>query len=231
MKKNTFISVLAFVLLPLLITASCNPKKLPDGNSVETVKDIDGNIYHTVKIGTQIWMVENLKTTKYNDGTEIPLVTDYSIWAALLTPAYCWYSNDATTYKNRYGALYNWAAVSTAKLAPIGWHVPNEADWTTVTTYLGGETVAGGKLKEAGTLNWTKPNAFATNQTNFSALPGGYRLYNGTFDSVGENGFWWSSTESDWRCAESLWMTYNYGASVGNSISKQSGFSVRCVKD
>ena len=108
------------------------------------VVDIDGNVYHTVTIGTQVWMVENLKTTKYNDGTAIPLVTDNTAWGALTTPGYCWYNNDSATYKNTYGALYNWYAVNTGKLAPTGWHVPTDSEWTVLTTYLGGQSVAGG---------------------------------------------------------------------------------------
>ena len=117
-----------------------------------TVTDIDGNVYHTVTIGTQTWMVENLKTTKYNDGTAIPLVTDSTAWLNLTTPGYCWYNNDAATYKNTYGALYNWFTVNTSKLAPSGWHVPTDAEWTTLITYLGGETVAGGQMKSTGTI-------------------------------------------------------------------------------
>ena len=108
------------------------------------VVDIDGNVYHTVTIGTQVWMVENLKTTRYNDGTAIPLVTDGTAWAALTTPGYCWYNNDSATYKNTYGALYNWYAVNTGKLAPTGWHVPTDSEWTVLTTYLGGESLQAG---------------------------------------------------------------------------------------
>jgi uncharacterized protein (TIGR02145 family) len=138
-----------------------------------TVTDIDGNIYHTVTIGTQVWMVENLKTTKYRNGDPIPNVTG-NAWAALTTGAYCWYNNDAATYKATYGALYNWYAVADSRnIAPTGWHVPTDAEWTTLTTFLGGESVAGGKLKETGTNHWTSPNTGATNETGFTALPGG----------------------------------------------------------
>ena len=116
----------------------------------------------------------NLKTTKYNDGTSIPNVTNDTSWSNLTTGAYCWYNNDVS-YKNPYGALYNWYAVNTGKLAPKGWHVPSDAEWTTLITYLGGESIAGGKLKEAGTTHWLSPNTEATNSTGFSALPGGRR--------------------------------------------------------
>ena len=121
---------------------------------VGNVTDDDGNVYHSVTIGTQVWMVENLKTTKYNDGTSIPLVTDATDWHNLLTPGYCWNNNDEATYKATYGALYNWYTVNTGNLCPTGWHVPGDAEWTTLTTYLGGEDVAGGKLKEVGITHW-----------------------------------------------------------------------------
>jgi len=175
----------------LILATSCEKKEDPSG----TMTDRDGNVYTSVTIGTQTWMVENLKTTKYKDGTDIPLVTDDTEWANLNTPGYCWYNNDAATYKNSYGALYNWYAVSTGKLCPTGWHVPTDAEWTTLTTYLGGESVAGGKLKELGTTHWTTPNTGATNETGFAALPGGYIYYDGTFDFIGNIGGWWSATE------------------------------------
>ncbi|MCB9001260.1 MAG: fibrobacter succinogenes major paralogous domain-containing protein [Bacteroidales bacterium] len=162
-----------------------------------TVTDIDGNTYITVTIGNQVWMAENLKTTHYNDGTAIPNVTDGNEWAALTTGAYCWYSN-ATAYKDTYGALYNWYAVNTGKLAPTGWHVATDAEWTTLTTYLGGESVAGGKLKETDTTHWASPNTGATNETGFTALPGGYRGRGGAFGGIGGYGYWWSATEFEY---------------------------------
>ena len=193
-----------------------------------TVTDVDGNVYHTVVIGTQEWMVENLKTTKYNDSTAIPNVTDGPTWSALTTPAYCWYTNDAATYKATYGALYNWYTVNTGKLAPTGWHVPTDAEWTTLTTYIGGETVAGGKLKATGT--WSSPNTGATNETGFSALPGGCRYPNGTFSLIGDYGNWWSATAND---ASSSWSRtmYSNGTNVYRANGSNAyGFSVRCVK-
>jgi uncharacterized protein (TIGR02145 family) len=193
--------------------------------------DIDGNGYHSVTIGTQTWLVENLKTTKYNDGTAIPLVSDYLAWPNLITPAYCWYNNDATTYKNAYGALYNWYAVNTAKLAPTGWHVATDAEWTTLTTYLGGESVAGGKLKEAGTLNWLSPNTSATNETGFSALPCGGRWNNGIFADVGNYGYWWCSIEAATSLAWYRDVYYGNSAVLRGGYNKAKGFSVRCVRD
>jgi uncharacterized protein (TIGR02145 family) len=196
-----------------------------------TVNDNDGNVYHTVTIGTQVWMVENLKATKYNDDTSIPLVTDATDWQNLSTPAYCWYNNDAANYKATYGALYNWYTVNTGNLCPTGWHVPSDAEWTTLTTYLGGEDVAGGKLKEIGTTHWNYPNTDATNESGFTALPGGNRFFNGTFGDTGAGGYWWSSTE---HSASFSWYRYMYfalGFVDRDYYGKESGISVRCVKD
>jgi uncharacterized protein (TIGR02145 family) len=213
-----------------------NPSQHPGFavSQAKTVKDIDGNIYHTVVIGNQTWMVENLKTTHYNDSTAIPLVTEDKEWADLITPAYCWYNNDAT-YIEKYGALYNWFAVETGKLAPVGWHVPSDAEWTTLTTYLGGEEEAGGKLKEAGTVNWKTPNTGATNSTGFSALPGGWRSWEevGKFSSLGGTiGLWWSSTEATLLNAWLKGLLYNdSNLSRAGEFFKMDGISVRCVMD
>jgi uncharacterized protein (TIGR02145 family) len=208
------------------------------GLQAQTLKDNDGNVYKFVTIGAQVWMMENLKTTKYNDGIAIPLVKDDKTWEALTTPAYCWYKNDAASNKNAYGALYNWYAVSTNKLCPRGWHVPTDAEWTILTIYLGGEGAAGGKLKEKGTNRWESPNSGATNESGFTALPGGSRNYAGAFDYSGSNGLffrsngcWWSSTELYTFNAYYRRM-YNSLSVVYRSLSvKQSGYSVRCLKD
>ena len=134
------------------------------------IADIDGNIYNTVIIGTQVWMKENLKATKLNDGTNILLETDNATWISLTDPAYCWYNNDASSYKNTYGALYNWFTVETGKLCPTGWHVPSDAEWFTLIDFLGGESVAGGKLKEIGNTHWNSPNTGATDEYGFTAI-------------------------------------------------------------
>lgn len=196
-----------------------------------TITDIDGNIYHTVSIGTQVWMVENLKTTRYNDGIVLPLVTNSTSWLNLTTPAYCWYNNDASAYKNTYGALYNWYAVNTGKLAPKGWHVPTDAEWTTLTTYLGGDTVAGGKLKEIDTTHWQSPNTGATNETGFTALPGGFRDLGGKFYLVGILGRWWCSTEGGTYYAWNRHIDYGNIGVYRNYWEKGIGYSVRCLKD
>ena len=124
-------------------------------------------------------MAENLRTTKYNDGTPIPQVTDAAAWSNLMTPGYCWYNNDAAKYKETYGALYNWYTVNIGNLCPSGWHVPADTEWMVLTAHLGGEKISGGKLKETGTLHWDKPNLRATNETGFTALPGGRCYFSG----------------------------------------------------
>ncbi|RPJ73439.1 MAG: PKD domain-containing protein [Alphaproteobacteria bacterium] len=201
------------------------------------VTDIDGNTYKTIQIGTQTWMAENLKTTKYNDNTAIPLVTNNYSWSGLNNPAYCWYGNYKGAYKSTYGALYNWYAVSTTtngskNICPTGWHVPTDVEWTTLTDFLGGESVACGKLKEIGTTHWSKPNTDATNESGFTALPGGYRNhYNGDFINVGYYGCWWSATELDTIFVGYRFLSY-YDSDLGRyGDNKQNGFSVRCVRD
>ena len=201
-----------------------------------TVTDIDGNVYHTVTIGTQTWMVENLKTTKYNDGTAIPLVTDGTAWSNLTTPGYCWYNNDAATYKNTYGALYNWFTVNTGKLAPTGWHVPADAEWTILTIYLGGEADAGGKMKSTGTIEaatglWYSPNTGATNESGFTAVPAGGRNFNGPFLDIGYLGFWCSSSENSTDSAWDQRLWYDNSDVTRSAGNKNYGFSVRCVRD
>jgi uncharacterized protein (TIGR02145 family) len=195
------------------------------------ISDFDGNTYNVIRIGTQLWTMENLKTTKLNDGTSISYITDNSTWNMYVSPAYCWYSNDEVTYKDLYGALYNWHTVNTGKLCPTGWHVPSDVEWSTLTTYLGGESVAGGKLKETGIIHWTSPNTGATNETGFSALPGGYRGLSGTFVNKSNGGYWWSSIEYLTTSAWSTNMRYNYKDVVFGDVNKQDGFSIRCIKD
>ena len=232
-KTKFWVYSLAIMVVALILTSSCKKKEHSSNPTPTsgTVKDVDGNVYHTVTIGTQVWMVENLKTTKYNDGTTIPLVTDSTAWPNLTTPGYCWYNNDEAAYKTTYGALYNWYTVNTGKLCPSGWHVPTDAEWTTLTTYLGGESVAGGKLKETGTTHWQSPNEGATNERGFNALPAGSRDYSGTFGYVGTNGYWWSSSE---YTASNAWYRslYYYNISVLRFYTnKHYGFSVRCLRD
>ena len=205
----------------------------------QTVTDFEGNIYNTITIGTKVWIKENLKSTKYNDGSEIPYVKDGDTWHSLGTPGYCFYNNDSVSYKDTYGALYNWYAVQTGKLCPCDWHVPSESEYDSLFSYLGGESVAGGKMKEVGFSHWLSPNTGADNSSGFSALPGGGRdgyIKESPFSfKVGEVGAWWSSTEkSGGEFAFQFFIRYDF-----NNISyrpdsyddKVNGFSIRCVKN
>ena len=222
---RTFLCLLITVVI---FFTSCKKTDPVTETLTPAISDIDGNTYKTITIGTQVWMAENLKTTKFKDGTAIPLVTDNTAWNNLSTPGYCWYNNDATTNKNTYGAFYNWYTVNTGKLCPTGWHVSTHLEWKVLTNYLLGEIVAGGKLKETGTSHWHRNSA--SNSTGFTALPGGLRYRDGIFNYIGIGGYWWSSTSY----ANFAW----YRNMIDDSYEvyldyqeKASGFSVRCLKD
>ncbi len=192
--------------------------------------DADGYVYYTVIIGGQEWFAENLRTTRYNDGTPILNVTDNSDWSNPSSGAYCWYDNDPAN-GNTYGALYNAYTVRTGKLCPTGWHVATDAEWTELTDYLGGKSVAGGKLKEAGTVHWDSPNTGATNETGFTALPGGYRDHQGTFKGIGYLGGWWSAPGGGPNICWYWGMRSHHEMMVRTSFSEITGYSVRCVRD
>ncbi len=228
MKTSCFKIYLLCFFLAILIM-NCEKKKDSD---IVQVTDTDGNVYGTVTIGTQVWMAENLKTTQYNDGLGIPLVTDNGAWKSINTPAYCWYDNNKTNYKDTYGALYNWYAVETDKLCPEGWHVPSNDEWETLMDYLGGSGVAGGKLKEAGFEHWDAPNTDATNESAFTALPGGARQYSeGIFMEMGLTGAWWSASEVSEEIALLRAIEYDDGYTMEAAVDKRTGASVRCLKD
>jgi len=204
--------------------------------NVETVTDCDGNIYNTITIGTQIWMAENLKTTKYRNGDPIPNVTDSTQWIKLSTGSYCNYNNDVTN-ANNYGRLYNGCALGDSrKIAPKGWHVASDDDWTKLTDYLG-VFVAGSKIKESGPSHWTSLNCWeSTNESGFTALPSGVRSsYDGKFIGIGVLSNWWSSTKDTTKI--SIWDTDWFSSNVRGPewpISFEAGldgYSVRCVKD
>ena len=197
---------------------------------ITKTSDLDGNIYSVIAIGEQYWMGENLKTTKYNDGKPIPLVTDDSKWASLSTAAYCWYNNDIK-YKPIYGALYNWYAVKTNNLCPVGWHVPTDEEWTVLTEYLGGKDVAGGKIKEAGTSHWASPNTGASNESGFTAMPAGNRRYDGFFSGATGHATWRTSTEYDVNKVMYRYVFYHSASLYSASTNKNAGYSVRCIKD
>jgi uncharacterized protein (TIGR02145 family) len=236
----------------LAFTISCKEDTVSD--PLNTVSDVDGNVYKTVTIGTQVWMAENLKTTKYNDGTTIPLVTDSIAWLSLTTPGYCWYRNHLDN-KSTYGVLYNWYTVNTNKLCPTGWHVPSEDEWSTLELYLQNNgynydgTIDTDTYREtnnktakslASLTNWsfssvegsvgdTNYSAYR-NKSGFAALPGGY-IGNGTFYGLGYYGNWWTATELNNDIAFHRGVYFNYNGLDGSPAYKQNGFSVRCVKD
>ncbi|MFN5576954.1 MAG: fibrobacter succinogenes major paralogous domain-containing protein, partial [Bacteroidota bacterium] len=194
------------------------------------LKDIDGNIYNTVAIGSQCWTKENLKVTKYNDGTSIPLLTsgEWTIGASFI------YDNQASNGTNatNYGFLYNWHAVKdTRGLCPTGWHIPTDAEWTTLTDYLGGLSVAGGKMKSTGTTYWNSTNTGATNESGFSALPGGSRDRGGGFSGINSYAFFWSANEDDSSLARDRSLSYNNGSVYPYHNYKAAGASIRCLKD
>jgi uncharacterized protein (TIGR02145 family) len=234
MKSNIWFVIPVF-LLPSL---SCTLKRV---NSV--IKDIDGNWYTSVIIGKQEWMHENLKTTRYNDGTPISNLTDSAEWIEFDSPAYVWYDNDISN-KDTYGALYNWNAVGTrTDICPAGWQVARDIDWKKLENHLGmiyeeiegtgwRGTDQGGKLKETGTLNWDSPNVGATNEYGFSAVPGGRRTEKGVFLGINRGCTIWTFTETSYSNA-----IYRH-LSTGNTRigrnpegEKQMGLAVRCIKD
>lgn len=212
------------------------------------VKDIDGNIYKTIKISTQVWMAENLKTTHYNDGTPILNVTDDAAWQNLTTPGYCWNLNDSASNAKQFGALYNYYTVAdtnSLNICPVGWDVPTDAEWTELTDFLknnnyGYAGVSGPDIGKsmAATFRWNSDGTAGTlgndlgsnNSSGFSALPGGLRHDFGLYNSVGPFGYWWSSTAS----GANAWYRglLNFLSYVDQGVrDKRMGFSVRCVRD
>ncbi len=217
----------------LFLSTGCSKKNdnSNPGSTIEIVTDIDGNVYHTVTIGTQEWMVENLKTTRFNNGDSVPLVISIIEWESLSSPGYCWFKDDAATYKNTYGALYNWYTINTGKLSPKGWHIPTDAEWTILTDFLGGVHVAGGSMKEAGTVHWVSPNTGADNSSGFSALPGGYRGNNEDFQECGGHGYWWTASQSNSFSAWIRHLEFDSDWVSRYEFPQTYGFSVRCIKD
>jgi uncharacterized protein (TIGR02145 family) len=197
--------------------------------TLSPISDADGNSYNVTQIGTQIWMAENLKTTKFNDGSSIPNVVNDGDWSTLITPGFAWYNHDASTYKSPYGALYNWYTANSSNLCPQGWHVPSDNEFQTLNSYLA-ENIAN-KLKETGTLHWVSPNSGATNESGFSGLPGGWRFNGGGFSGLNNYGRYWSSTE--FSSTQSYVRLLDYGNQDFYRINdnKVTGFSIRCIKD
>jgi len=225
------------LLLPLvfLLTTKC---KKTDDNSTGinenngTVTDVEGNIYKTVKIGNQVWMAENLNTTKYRNGDQIPNDTSTAEWYLLTEGAFCNYNNDANNSKS-YGKLYNWYAINDSRhLAPVGWHVPANAEWSILFTFLGGDSIAGAKLKETGISHWPGPNSGSTNESGFTAIPGGFRSEIGDFKFINYRGYWWSSTLTTQTMAWDFILLPNFNGVFDGDWERVSvGLSVRCIKD
>jgi len=237
-----------FNLLAIFAILLMFASSFTEEDSSNTVTDIDGNVYQTLKIGTQTWMVENLKTTKFNDGTSIPNVVDSTAWSNLTAPGYCFYDND-TTYKNNYGALYNWYTVNAGKLAPKGWHVPTDEEWGMLEDYLTtngynyDKSTTGNKIAKsiAATTNWSSytgtgaigHNLTKNNTSGFAAQPGGYRYGFGAFNEISYEGHWWSSTESS-ISTTSAWhryLLYDSDYLYQTTKSMSLGFSIRCLRD
>lgn len=246
--------IAAIIILLLTFTPGCG--KDDDDKKIESVTDIEGNVYKTVTIGTQIWMAENLKTTTYNNGTGIPNVTDDGEWANLSTGAYAWYDNNYDVHGNSYGALYNWYALETGNLCPSGWHVPAETDWAKLVDYLINEynltndpddvNGVGNKLKSCRQENsplegecetsdhprWDSQDThYGTDEFGFSAVPGGRRNSTGQFTAIGGYGYWWSSTEHSTGFGWFRIMYHNFGSVGHDAVTYKDGFSVRCVRD
>jgi uncharacterized protein (TIGR02145 family) len=190
-----------------------------------TVMDFEGNNYTTVKIGTQTWMVENLRSTKLNDGTLISNLTNATEWMNATSPAYRWYNNDVVN-KPSYGALYNFYAMSNSKFCPAGWHVPNDAEWQTLIGFVGDVNTASNKLKEAGTAHWNTDFG-ATNESGFTALPGGY-YWAGSYYTIRYGGLWWSTNSTT---TSSSYLQLGSKCELITFNSKGYGFSVRCIRD
>jgi uncharacterized protein (TIGR02145 family) len=237
MKSNIYIKLLV-LLGVFMMSVSCSSK-----TGSKTVKDIDGNEYTTIIIGEQEWLKENLKTTRYNDGTPIPNVTDITEWRHIDAPAYVWYDNDISN-KDTYGALYNWQAVGDrSDLCPTGWHVATDNDWKTLEMYMGMTqeqadgtvwrgTDEGGKLKESGTLHWASPNKGATNESGFTVVGTGRRFTSGQFATMTEGSTIWTSTQSSFSSAcYRHFAAGNAGIGRNPAGNKKFGFAVRCIKD
>ena len=210
--------------------------EIPEYGYGSNITDIDGNKYKTIYIGSQQWMGENLKTTKYNDGTKISNIIDNTEWSESKNAAWSYYNNDTLNNK-KYGKLYNWNTVNKLtngdkNVCPIGWHIPTLKEWDILVDYLGGEAIAGGKMKEQDTVNWVSPNTGASNISLFTALPGGSRGSLGLFyNGIGLGCNWWSSTEYDKSVAGSCFLYHKQSNIEIGMCVKDAGLSIRCLKD
>ena len=203
-------------------------------NTTPSITDADGNVYTSVTIGTQEWMAENLRTTKYSDGTAIPNVTSNSDWKSLSTGGWCNYNNSSSN-EATYGKLYNWYAASDSRnVCPTGWHVPTDAEWTVLTDYLaanGHNGAEGTALKATSGWNDFEGSGNGTDDYGFLGFPGGYRSNDGSFNSIGNDGNWWSSSQASTFDAWFRYLYYDNDSVSSFSSSKENGFSVRCLRD
>ncbi len=255
--KNSF-NMLIISGLILLISCSCRkenniviePINFNPSISYGNLTDQDGNTYKTLTLGTQNWMAENLRTTKYRNGDAITFISDNAEWIKLTSGAFCYFNNQ-NIYKNTYGCLYNAYAVTDSRnIAPLGWHVPTTVDWDTLLAYLGGSKLASVKLKESGTIHWKPPinhqagvdlminEAIGTNETGFTALPGGQRDRDGNYLDDGLYAYWWTVTEfpgtNGWYIGNNIYIAIPNNwpdMTSGYNLQKQIGISVRCLKD
>jgi uncharacterized protein (TIGR02145 family) len=226
------IGVIAMTIFLLATTTtSCTKDNFPllVPPDPTTVTDIDGNVYPIAKICDKFWMTENLRTTRYNDGTVIPTGLSNTAWAASTTGACAFYS-DTSANNLAYGKLYNWFAANNTKLAPTGWHVATEAEWVALIDCLGGSSVAGGKMKSTSAL-WATPNTGATNSSGFNGLPGGWKAGSGNYALLGDAGYFWSSTERNATQGQYFLLSTNSASTATNGATKTFGYSVRCIKD
>ena len=196
----------------------------------ESAKDVDGNIYESVVIGTQTWLTENLKSTRYDDATEIKEIKDNGEWAKATAPGFCWYNNDAAN-KDEYGALYNWHVIKNGNICPKGWHVPTDAEWTTLETFVGGSAQAALMLKEKGTQHWKSTSDAVGDTYNFSAIAAGFRNSDGNFTYQLSDCCFWTATPSTPTYAHNRSFSYYDKGINSRDIQRTNGYSIRCVKD
>lgn len=222
--RTHFLKLIIFISLIIVLTGCSKDNE-------NLVSDIDGNSYHQVTIGNQVWMVENLKVTRCRNGDSIPNIAEDQQWVNTSTGAWCDINNEPVN-AGKFGHLYNWYAVNDSRnLCPEGWHVPGDAEWSVLVDFLGGEQKAGAKLKSTDTLLWKSPNSGACDLVGFSGLPGGSRWQNGLFLYFGYYGLWWTSTEKNDDFAFYRNLVYDNPGCFKNHYNMENGCSVRCIRD
>ncbi len=230
--KSHILLLLSMFLLCSILAFSQELEEVETAAIQNSVTDVDGNTYKTVRIGDQEWMAENLRVTKFRNNAAIAHIDDAFDWSRLATPAWRWYQDDAEQYEADYGKMYNWfTVIDTQGLCPTGWRVPTDNDWITLMDFLGGIKLAGALLKEAGNDHWASHNSGATNESGFTGLPGGYCSSSGSFGEIGNNGFWWSSTEVNDKVASITILNYLDDKASIDTVTKRFGLSVRCVRE